>query len=77
MQARESMKVELKANQIKKILAEKNLSQNWLAYRIKTSTGYMSQLMGGSRNPSPVMRQKIQRVLKGYTFDDLFQIIHK
>ena len=71
------MKVKLKSNQIRKILAKKNLSQNWLAYRIDTSTGYMSQLMGGSRNPSPKMRAKIQSILKDYEFKDLFKLVSK
>ena len=69
------MKVRLKSNQIRRILAKKNLSQNWLAYRLETSSGYMSQLMGGSRNPSPKMRAKIQSVLKDFDFKDLFKII--
>ena len=68
------MKVQLKAQAIRRILARKNMSQNWLAQRIGTSSGYMSQLMAGRRHPSPQMRQKILGVLQGYEFDDLFTL---
>ena len=50
------------------------MSQNWLAQRIGTSSGYMSQLMAGRRHPSPQMRQKILGILQGYEFDDLFTL---
>ena len=68
------MKVQLKAKAIRQILARKNMSQNWLAQRIGTSSGYMSQLMAGRRHPSPQMRQKILGILQGYEFDDLFTL---
>src|SRR5215471_1235324 len=68
------MKVKLKTQSIRQILARKNVSQNWLAQRLDTSSGYMSQLMAGTRNPSPHMREKILEVLKGHEFDDLFTL---
>ena len=68
------MKVKLKAQAIRRILARKNMSQNWLAQRLGTSSGYMSQLMAGTRNPSPHLREKILEVLKGNEFDDLFTL---
>jgi transcriptional regulator with XRE-family HTH domain len=68
------MKVKLKAEAIHRILARKNLSQNWLAQRIGTNSGYMSQMLAGKRNPSPEMRRKILDVLKDYKFDDLFTL---
>jgi hypothetical protein len=68
------MKVKLKARVIRRILARKNVSQNWLALHVGTSSGYMSQLMAGTRNPSPHMREKILEVLKGHEFDDLFTL---
>jgi len=66
------MKVKLNSETIRRILARKNKSQNWLADRIGTSSGYMSQLMNGSRHPSPKMREVILKNLKDYEFDDLF-----
>jgi transcriptional regulator with XRE-family HTH domain len=68
------MKVCLKSDSIKQILAKKNLSQNWLAERVGTTSGYMSQLMTGTRYPSPKMREKIMTCLKLNEFDDLFTI---
>jgi len=68
------MKVNLRSKEIKKILIRKNKSQNWFAHRIEVSTGYMSQLMDGSRCPSPKVREKIMNNLPDYSFDDLFAI---
>lgn len=68
------MKVCLKSESIKQILAKKNLSQNWLAERVGTTSGYMSQLMTGNRYPSPKMRKKIMACLQLCKFDDLFTI---
>lgn len=68
------MKVKVKGTEIRKILAKKNMSQNWLARKLQTSSGYLSQLIRGERNPSPKMRQKMLSFLKDYQFDDLFLI---
>lgn len=69
------VKVRLKTGVIHRILAEKSMSQNWLAYRLRISSGYMSQLLNGSRCPSPKIRQRFLAALTGYEFDDLFRII--
>lgn len=68
------MKVKLKAQAIRRILARKNLSQNWLAQRLGTSSGYMSQMLAGRRSPSPQMRKQILEALQDYEFDDLFTL---
>lgn len=68
------MKVKLNSETLRRILARKNKSQNWFAKRIGTSSGYMSQLMNGSRNPSPKMREKILNTLKDCDFDDVFSL---
>lgn len=68
------MKVRIRTANIRKILARKNMSQNWLAFRTKTTSGYMSQMITGKRNPSPQMREKILKVLKDYEFEDLFKL---
>ena len=67
-------KVTLKADHLRKILARKNKSQNWLAYRMEISSGYISQLINGARYPSPRMRERFLQALEGTTFDDLFEI---
>ena len=69
------MKVLLRSKKIKKILIRKNKSQNWFAHKLEISSGYMSQLMDGSRNPSPRLREKIMNNLPEHEFDDLFLII--
>jgi transcriptional regulator with XRE-family HTH domain len=69
------MIVGLKSKEIGKRLARKNVSQNWLARKLEISSGYMSQLMCGVRNPSPKLREKIMNSLSGCNFDDLFTII--
>ena len=68
------VKVALKAQGLLKILAKKNKSQNWLAFRMQISSGYMSQLMTGMRHPSPKMREKMLTALPNHTFDELFRI---
>ena len=69
------MKVYMRRKEVKKILIRKNKSQNWLARRLEISSGYMSQLMDGSRNPSPKLRERIMNNLPEHKFDDLFLII--
>ncbi len=68
------MRVSVKAQAVRRILAKRNLSQNWLAQQVGTNSGYMSQLMTGIRNPSPKMREKFLKVFKGYHFEDLFTL---
>ena len=68
------MQVRVKAEKIRKILAERNISQNMLAIYIGTTSGYLSQMVTGKRNPSPNMREKILKVLSGYQFNDIFEI---
>jgi hypothetical protein len=62
------MKVYLKSKNLKEILIRKNKSQNWLAYRLEVSSGYMSQLMDGSRSPSPKLRERMMNILIEYKF---------
>lgn len=70
------MIVALRSDRIKKILARKNMSQNCFAMRIGVSSGYMSQIMSGVRNPSPVLREKILSTLKMTEdeFDEVFEL---
>lgn len=70
------MIVALKKGKIKRTLARKNMSQNAFAFRIGVSSGYMSQLMSGIRNPSPLLRERILTALKldESNFDEIFKI---
>lgn len=45
-----------------------------LAIRIGISSGYISQLMRGTRHASPEVRQKLLEMFTPLTFDDLFTI---
>lgn len=66
------MKVIIRQNKIREMLARKNKSQNWLALRIGVSSGYMSQLIAGSRCPSPKIRESMLEHFPERNFDDLF-----
>lgn len=68
------MKVYLRGDKIKEFLIRKNKPQSWLAQRFEISTGYMTQLMDGSRCPSPVVRERIMKIMPDQAFDDLFVI---
>ncbi len=68
------VKVRLKTSTVRRLLAEKSMSQNWLAYRLRISSGYMSQLLNGTRRPSPEIRRRFLAVLSEHTFNDLFKI---
>jgi len=70
------MTIRVRLNQVAvlRAIARRNMSQNMLAIRVGSSSGYISQIMRGTRNPSPRMREKIQDVLKPLTFDDIFII---
>jgi len=71
------MKTTLKNKELNMYLTKKNKSQNWLAYHLKISSGYMSQLMNGARHPSPKMRERIMKALPELIFDDLFLVIEE
>jgi len=70
------MTIRVKLNQasVLRAIARRNMSQNMLAIRAGTSSGYISQIICGTRNPSPMMREKILSVLAPLTFDDIFII---
>ncbi len=57
-----------------RFLTRKNLAQNELASKLGISTGYMAQLIGGGRSPSPRLRRRMLSVLNPITFDELFTV---
>ena len=69
-----TIRVKLNQSAVLRAIARRNMSQNMLAIRAGTSSGYISQIMCGTRNPSPRMREKLQGVLAPLTFDDIFII---
>jgi transcriptional regulator with XRE-family HTH domain len=67
------IKVRVNQDVVQIAMAKRNMSQNMLAIRAGISSGYISQLMCGTRYPSPRIRQKILDVL-GMDFDEVFVI---
>jgi transcriptional regulator with XRE-family HTH domain len=67
-------KVSLKRGTIQVAMVRRNMSQNMLAMRIGISSGYISQLMRGTRHASPDVRKKLLDIFTPLTFDDLFTI---
>ena len=69
-----TIRVRMNQSAVLRAIARRNMSQNMLAIRVGSSSGYISQIMCGTRNPSPRMREKLQSVLAPLTFDDIFII---
>ena len=69
---RPASRVRLKQRCVWDRLDQLNLSQNELARTVGITSGYLSQLMSGTRCPSAEMRKRLQDVLGFDTFDDLF-----
>lgn len=49
-----------------------NKTQNELASMVGITSGYLSQLMTGTRSPSVEVRKNLQEVLQVTSFEDLF-----
>ena len=69
-----TIRVRLNQTAVLRAIARRNMSQNMLAIRASISSGYISQLMCGTRYPSPKVREKLQGVLNPLAFDDIFII---
>ena len=69
---RPASRVRLKQRSVWDRLDLLNMSQNELARTVGITSGYLSQLMSGTRCPSAEMRQRLQDVLGFDSFDDLF-----
>jgi transcriptional regulator with XRE-family HTH domain len=50
------------------------MSQNEFAVKLGISSGYMSQLVCGTRCPSPKLRRRLLELSDPLTFNDLFVI---
>jgi transcriptional regulator with XRE-family HTH domain len=66
------LKVRVNSKVLWDAIARQNITQNELASRLGISSGYMSQLVCGTRCPSPRLRRKMLELLTPLTFDDLF-----
>jgi len=66
------LKVRVNAKALWDAIARQNITQNELASKLGISSGYMSQLVCGTRCPSPSLRRRMLELLNPLTFDDLF-----
>ncbi|MYC06786.1 MAG: helix-turn-helix transcriptional regulator [Chloroflexi bacterium] len=67
-----SSRVKLRPDRVWELLNRLNMTQNELACLAGISSGYLSQLMSGTRCPSAEVRRKLMEVLRITSFDDLF-----
>lgn len=65
-------RVRIKPETVWKYLNRLNVSQNKLARRVGISSGYLSQLMSGTRCPSAEVRVGLMEALGVTDFDELF-----
>ena len=66
------MRIGVNSKALRAAVARQNISQNELAAKLGISSGYMSQLVCGTRCPSAKLRRKMLEFLKPLRFDDLF-----
>ena len=66
------MRVLLKTRPLAEHIAKRHHSQNAFAMKVGVSSGYMAQLLAGSRQPSGRVRERIQKAT-GMSFEDLFE----
>ena len=67
-----SSRVKLNPHAVWELLNRRNMTQNELARLLDTSSGYLSQLISGTRRPSAGFRKKLMEVLGITEIDDLF-----
>jgi transcriptional regulator with XRE-family HTH domain len=68
------IKVKVNSKSLWDAVARQNLTQNEMAAKLGISTSYMSQIVSGTRYPSPALRRRMLDVLSPLDFDDLFII---
>ena len=66
------LRVKLNPHKVWELLNRLNMTQNELARLVGTSSGYLSQLMSGTRCPSADMRKRLMEALGVTRFEDLF-----
>ena len=67
-----SSRVKLDHHKVWELLNRLNMTQNELARLVGTSSGYLSQLMSGTRCPSADIRKRLMEALGITRFEDLF-----
>ena len=69
---RPSSRVKLNPDRVWELLNRLNMNQNELARLAGTSSGYLSQLMSGTRRPSAPLRRRLMEALGAARFEDIF-----
>ena len=64
----------IRTNNVKLLMARRNIGQGALGRWMGISHGYMSELMTGAKNPSGKVRAKLQGYFEDVDFDTLFEI---
>ena len=72
MRRRPPFRTRLNSERVWELLNRLNISQNELARQCGLSSGYLSQMITGTRFPSPAVRKGLMEVLAIERFDDLF-----
>ena len=67
-----SSRVRLNPDRVWELLNRLNMTQNELARQASISSGYLSQLMTGTRRPSAELRRRLMKALGVTRFEDLF-----
>ncbi len=67
-----SSRVRLNPDRVWELLNRLNMTQNELARLSGISSGYLSQLMTGTRRPSAELRRRLMKALGVSRFEDLF-----
>ena len=65
-------KTRVNPDRVWELLNRLNMSQNQLARQCGVSSGYLSQMITGTRFPSPAVRRGLMEALDVERFDDLF-----
>lgn len=67
------VQIKIASGRILELMAKKNMSRRGLARAIKSSTGYISQIINDGLQPGPDIRSRILDALE-CSFDDIFLI---
>ncbi len=68
------VRVSLKRQVFDIAITRRNLSQKDLARELGISRALLSQVVGGKKEPSAMMRKRFLEYFQEYSFDDLFII---
>jgi transcriptional regulator with XRE-family HTH domain len=68
------LRVSLNRSAFQLALTRSNLSQKELAHALGVSRTLLSQVIGGKRDPSPMVRKRLLEYFRDQSFDDLFTI---